>query len=81
MLCIFLSLAGAATNISLLTTKFCRHKHVFVATKHVFCPDKIMQISFSSRQTYFCRDKDVFIATKMIPVAAPANDIVSLFLL
>ena len=32
--------------------KFCRDKHVFVATKHVFVPRKYL-----SRQAYFCRDK------------------------
>ena len=32
--------------------KFCRDKHVFVATKHVFVPTKYL-----SRQAYFCRDK------------------------
>ena len=32
--------------------KFCRDKHVFVATKHVCVPRKYL-----SRQAYFCRDK------------------------
>ena len=43
--------------------KFCRDKHVFVATK----------VSLS-RQKYVCRDKRVFVATKVLLVAAPASD-------
>ena len=56
----------------------CLSQHVFVATKHVFCPDKSMleatklclsqqkyvHAFFSlSRQAYFCRDK-TFVVTK-----------------
>ena len=51
-----LSLAGAAESIIFVATRVCRDKHVF-------CRDKIMQVSFwslqkfFSRQTYFCHDK------------------------
>ena len=31
-----------AANILSRKTRVCRHKHVFVATKHVFCPDQSM---------------------------------------
>ena len=39
--------------------KFCRYKHVFVETKHVFCRDKSMLAvtKLLSRQNHVCRDK------------------------
>ena len=37
---------------------FCRGKHVFVATKHVFCHDKSMLVAITFFSTkYICRDK------------------------
>ena len=46
------------TNLILSWQQLCHDKHIFVATKDVFC---------------VCHDK-TFVATKMILVAAPAND-------
>ena len=40
--------------------EFCCDKHVFVATKDVFCRDKHM------RDAYFCRHKHVCVATKHV---------------
>ena len=51
----------------LVVTNICYNKHNFVATK------------VWSWQAYFCCDK-TFVATKMILVAAPASDILSLFI-
>ena len=48
----------------MLHQKFCRDRHVFVATRHVFCRDKIMQVSLLSRQK-FCRHKHVSVATNI----------------
>ena len=44
--------------------KFCRHKHVFVTTKHIFCRDKSRIVATK----IFCRDKHnfVFVATKVL---------------
>ena len=59
-----------------LWQKFCRDKHVFVETKHVFCHDKSMLaaiiIMFVMTKDVFCYDK-TFVMTKMMLVAAPAN--------
>ena len=49
------SLAGAATSII-----FFGDKHVFVATKHVFCHNKINVLCF------FCPDKHIFVVTKLL---------------
>ena len=57
-----LSLARVATSILFVATNMC--KHVFVATKPVFCPDKKICLS---RQNY--------VATKTILVAALADSI------
>ena len=45
---------------------FCRDKHVFVATKHVFCRNRSMLVvkKLLSQQTYFCHDK-TFVATNI----------------
>ena len=57
---------GRSTSIIFVTTNT-RDKHVFVATKHVFCRDKnmLVVINFLSRQNYVSRDKDVFVVTKL----------------
>ena len=39
------SLAGAATSIIFLATKFCCNKHTLVATKHILCCDKTMPVA------------------------------------
>ena len=66
---------------------FCRDKHVFFATKHVFfcfflffvatkvcLPQQKCRDKITFVPTkYFCRDKHVFVATKMIIVAAPTS--------
>ena len=76
---------GAVIGGSFHKYRFCRNKHVLVATKHVFCHDKRMLVvtKVLSRQTCACRDKAfvklVFVATKivatkMILVTAPVND-------
>ena len=69
-----LSLAGAATSITFVATKFllrqtrvCRDKRIFVATKYVFCREKYL-----SQEILFCHNK-TFIATKMILVTAHTN--------
>ena len=58
---------------------FCRDKHLFVATKHVFCSDKFCRGKHAFVLTSFCLDKllsrQTFVATKMVLVAAPAKDI------
>ena len=53
---------------------FCRDKHTFVASKHVFCLDKSMLVAtnsfcpdkytFVATKDVFCRDKHMFVATK-----------------
>ena len=48
-----------------VTSKFCRDKHTFVATKDVFCHEKHV----------FVMTKHIFVAAEMILVAAPANDV------
>ena len=46
--------------------RFCRDKHMFVATKHVFCYNRSMLVvkKLLSQQTYFCHDK-TFVATNI----------------
>jgi len=68
-----ISLAGAATSIIFVATKFCRDKLSFVATntcllkwQNVFCRDKSMLAATNtclSRQK-FCRNKHTFVVTK-----------------
>ena len=80
-----ISLARAARSIVFVATKFC----VFVATKPVFCRDRIMLVAtniFLLRQNVssdkhnfvalmFCCGKHTFVATKDVTlVAAPADD-------
>ena len=59
-----------ATNITLSRQKFCRDKHTFVATKHVFCRNKSMLVNLFtkrlSRQAYFVATKDVFFRDKHV---------------
>ena len=58
-----------ATNTILLRQAyFCPEKHVFVATKLVFCLDKSMLVGTKhlSKKGVFCRDKHVYVATKLL---------------
>ena len=61
-----LIIGGICCKYHFRRKRACRVKHVFVATKHVFCRDKSMLASrnvlshqpyFLSRQIYACRDK------------------------
>ena len=60
------SLAGAATSLIFVLTiiilsrqiYFSRDKHMFVATKHLFCQDKSMLVA--TKQACFCRDKQAW---------------------
>ena len=47
------------TNMSRQNTSFV----FFVATEHVFCREKIMQVPFLSRRKCVCRDKIMFVGT------------------
>ena len=50
----------------LLWQKFCRDKHVFVATKHVFCRDKIFCVDKTFVVTNICHNKHNFVVTKVL---------------
>ena len=50
----------------LLWQKFCRDKHVFVATKHIFCRDKIFCVDKTFVVTNICHNKHNFVVTKVL---------------
>ena len=60
-------LSFVATNIFLSRQNYiCLVKHVFVATKHIFCRDKSMLVvCLDKSMLVVCRDKYIFVATKL----------------
>ena len=70
------SLAGAATSVTFVMTKtntcLLWHKHLFVATKHIFCCKKSMLVATKllSWQTFFCHDKHMYVTIKLIFLVA-----------
>ena len=59
--------------MSFLSRHVCHDKHLFVATKHVFCHDTNMLVVTNVLwRKNVCRNK-TFVATKMVLVAALAS--------
>ena len=44
---------------------FCCEKHVFVMTKHIFCPDKSMLVATTFITTNMCLSWQIFVARKI----------------